>query len=60
MLAVPDHAEEVIGIDGLGEQIHKIVEQSGGAELVNDGYDTCPSRRIRAIAPRYDKNSMGQ
>ena len=59
VLAVPDHAEEVIGVDGLSAKLRSIVGQSGGAELVNDGYETCPSRRIKAIAPHYDKKFHG-
>lgn len=55
VLALPDRAESVIGINGLGDKIRQIVDQCGGAEQVNDGYDTCPSRRIKAIAPQYDK-----
>ncbi|XGA78985.1 DUF4276 family protein [Halomonas sp. CH40] len=59
VLAVPDRAEIIIGVNGLGEQFREIVAQSGGAELVNDGYKTCPSRRIKAIAPLYDKKFHG-
>lgn len=59
VLAVPDRAESVIGVSGLGDKIRQIVDQCGGAEQVNDGYDTCPSRRIKAIAPQYDKKFHG-
>lgn len=30
-------------------------EAEGDPEAINDGYETCPSRRILSIAPRYKK-----
>jgi hypothetical protein len=37
----------------------KILEEAGSPEAINDGYETCPSRRIVNIAPAYRKRLHG-
>ncbi|RDB43431.1 DUF4276 family protein [Halomonas sp. DQ26W] len=59
VLAAHDQAEAVMAIRSLSDRFKKIVADSGGAEKVNDGYDTCPSRRIKALAPQYEKKFHG-
>lgn len=59
VLAAPESAEQVLGCTGIAEQFRTIVADCGGAEQVNDSYDTCPSRRIRVLAPGYDKKLHG-
>lgn len=43
----------------LGEKFQNIVEQAGEPEAINDGYETCPSRRISKIVPAYKKRAQG-
>ncbi|GAA0567920.1 DUF4276 family protein [Halomonas salifodinae] len=59
VLAAHEQAEIVMAIESLGSRLHEIVAASGGAENVNDGYETCPSRRIKALAPQYEKKFHG-
>jgi hypothetical protein len=59
VLAAPDEAEHTLGVAGLANQLMEIVTTSGGAENVNDGYETCPSRRIKNLATAYDKKLHG-
>ena len=59
VLAAPDQAENTLGVNGLAEQLRQIVTTAGGAENVNDGYETCPSRRIKGLAATYDKKLHG-
>ncbi|WP_322003213.1 DUF4276 family protein [Marinobacter alexandrii] len=59
VLAAPDRAEETLGVLGLADKLRTIVDTAGGAENVNDGYETCPSRRIKSLAPAYDKKLHG-
>lgn len=59
VLAAPDDAENILEIRGLAASFREIVDSSGGAEQVNDGYETCPSRRIKALAAGYDKKLHG-
>jgi hypothetical protein len=59
VLAAPDQAEETLGVIGLADKLRTIVETAGGAENVNDGYETCPSRRLKGLAAAYDKKLHG-
>jgi hypothetical protein len=36
-----------------------ILNEAGHPEAINDGYETCPSRRISAIIPAYKKRALG-
>jgi hypothetical protein len=39
--------------------LHRVVQQESGPELVDDGVDTAPSKRILNAYPRYTKTSDG-
>lgn len=59
VLAAPEAAEAHLRAPGLAGKLTEIRNRCGGAEWVNDGRDTCPSRRIQEAAPRYDKKLHG-
>ncbi len=44
-----------MGRPDLTSDLNKIASEFGSPEDINDNYETCPSRRIRAIEPRYEK-----
>ncbi|WP_283136902.1 DUF4276 family protein [Rhizohabitans arisaemae] len=54
-----DALAELTGDDGLAEAMRLIVSTAHGAELVNDGITTAPSKRILNLCPRYRKTSDG-
>ncbi len=37
----------------------KVLTEFGHTEAINDGYDTCPSRRIAGVVPAYKKRVQG-
>ena len=37
----------------------EILDEAGQPEAINDGYETCPSRRIAKIVPAYRKRAQG-
>lgn len=43
----------------LVRDLEKILNECGGPEDIDDGYETCPSRRIGALAPNYRKPLFG-
>lgn len=43
----------------LREKFAEIVEKAGHPEAINDGYETCPSRRIARIVSAYRKRVHG-
>lgn len=45
--------------DFIALQFEEIVSAAGNPEAINDGYETCPSRRIRRLAPAYRKALHG-
>ncbi len=60
LLSRPD--EFALLYDNPGKGIATLAEavaKAGGPELVNDSYDTCPSRRIKTEFPRYGKLADG-
>jgi hypothetical protein len=59
VLAAPEQAERTLGVAGRANLRTDIVSTGGGAEYENDGYDTCPSRRIKDLAAAYDKKLHG-
>jgi hypothetical protein len=40
-------------------QIERIVRDCGGPEGINDGFDTCPNRRIKGLFGAFDKKLDG-
>jgi hypothetical protein len=43
----------------LQEQFNAILMEAGDPEAIDDGYETCPSRRISEIVPAYRKRAQG-
>ncbi len=50
---------EVMGEPGPAAELERIVRLEAGPELVNDGIDTAPSKRIMSAYPRYAKTIDG-
>lgn len=46
-------------VEKLTAEFAKIVEGAGHPEAIDDGYQTCPSRRIEGIVPAYKKRIHG-
>ena len=45
--------------EALQEQFGQIVAAVGHPEAIDDGHDTCPSRRIAMLVPAYKKRAQG-
>jgi hypothetical protein len=43
----------------LEQQFTSILSKAGHPEAINDGYETCPSRRISHLVPAYKKRALG-
>jgi hypothetical protein len=43
----------------LEQQFTSILSKAGHPEAINDGYETCPSRRISGLVPAYKKPAQG-
>lgn len=43
----------------LAKKFSQILEEAGHPEAIDDGFDTCPSRRISGIVPAYKKRAQG-
>lgn len=43
----------------LQRSFKEILEEAGHPEAINDGYETCPSRRIAGLVPAYKKRVHG-
>ena len=43
----------------LEQQFASILSKAGHPEAINDGYETCPSRRISHLVPAYKKRAFG-
>jgi hypothetical protein len=50
---------EVMGDPGPAADLERIVQHESGPELVNDGIDTAPSKRITRAYPQYAKTIDG-
>jgi hypothetical protein len=50
---------EVMGDPGPAAELQRMVHLESGPELVNDGVDTAPSKRIMRAYPRYAKTIDG-
>lgn len=51
-------ADELHEIDKQ-EQVKAIIQEAGEPELINDGVETCPSKRLKILFPHYDKKFHG-
>ena len=45
--------------ESLVRHFSEILNEAGHPEAINDGYETCPSRRIGKIVPAYQKRAQG-
>jgi len=50
---------EVMGDPGPAAELESIVRLESGPELVNDGVDTAPSKRVMSAHPQYAKTIDG-
>ena len=41
------------------ERLKAVLDEARSPEAINDGYETCPSRRISGIVPVYQKRALG-
>lgn len=41
------------------QEVGKIIEKFGSPELINDGRETAPSKRLKRIFPEYQKENFG-
>jgi len=55
LFSSPEKLATGLGDSSKSEELRKIVEKADGAENINDGFDTCPSRRIEKHFPAFDK-----
>ncbi|WP_033338577.1 DUF4276 family protein [Catenuloplanes japonicus] len=59
VLAGAEHLDDLTDDPGIARDLRSIVAQAGGAELVNDGPATAPSKRILTRMPDYLKTLHG-
>jgi Domain of unknown function (DUF4276) len=52
MLTSPEEIARYFKMPQLAQDVSRVVNQAGGAEYVNDGYDTAPSRRLEKWTER--------
>lgn len=45
--------------ESLKSYFQEILEEAGHPEAINDGFETCPSRRISRLVPAYSKRVQG-
>ena len=43
----------------LADRFRSVVDEAGSPEAIDDGWETCPSRRITRVSPRYAKPTFG-
>ncbi len=59
LFSAPDILAECLGIADRAQHFHRLVQACGGAERINDGFDTCPNRRISKEFRAYNKKLHG-
>ncbi len=59
MAAVLAPIHPFLGERSLADRFQEILDEKGHPEAINDGHDTCPSRRITGIVPAYRKRTNG-
>lgn len=59
LFADPVSLAHTMGQPNQRQRLEQLVIQAGGAESINDGNMTCPSRRLESIFPTFDKKLHG-
>jgi hypothetical protein len=59
VLAGCDRLGELMGNEAPAAELEQIVRHGCGPEMINDGVDTAPSKRILNAYPQYRKTSDG-
>ncbi len=59
IFAVPKEAAEYMGHPDVTGRLQDIVRKCGGPEDIDNGRDTCPSRRLQGVFPEWDKTLHG-
>lgn len=59
LLSAPSEIERTARAEGLADTLENAVQSAGSPELVNDGPESHPSRRILDLAPHYRKRLDG-
>jgi len=59
IFAGPDQAAGILRDPDVAEGMRQALRERGAPEDINDGYDTCPSRRLKALHTGYDKVRHG-
>ena len=55
-VVAPDNLEKAAAFEA---KFASMLSKAGHPEAINDGYETCPSRRIESVAPAYKKTLHG-
>lgn len=55
MFADPDKTAEILAVPEIAKRLADVVARCGSPEQIDDGYESCPSRRLAAIYPPWDK-----
>lgn len=55
MFADPAKTAEVLSAPEIATQLADVVAQCGSPERIDDGYESCPSRRLERVYPAWDK-----
>lgn len=55
VFAAPEVAAAQLHSPALGDGMARILQACGGPEDIDDGYETCPSRRLKHLYPAWDK-----
>lgn len=59
VFADPAAVGRAVSAPGVETGMRCILEECGGPEQIDDGYETCPSRRLTALYPPWDKTLHG-
>jgi hypothetical protein len=59
VFADPAVAGRELGAPGVEAGMRRILDECGRPEQIDDGYETCPSRRLKALHPPWDKTLHG-
>jgi hypothetical protein len=59
LFSAPDIMAEYFNLTDHADYFHSVLKNCGGAENIDDGYDTCPHRRISKVFPAFNKKFHG-